>query len=212
MVISESIYVMLLTQPFFQQFTNKPIMIAAMAAIGAAIVIAFGPASLAVLAIIGLITAIGLIKSKWEEIRDGMNAILRPILLAIENFVNSAAAAIDLLLAAIDEIPGVSVGRTGRIDITPFNDPFGPAIGPLPPGFRRPLSFIAPGGVGPTLGPLPPGFVRPGTARTDAEIIADAVRRGIREGRIPTNIFVQNVNVEGDPLETLLGLGLPAAP
>ena len=47
---------------------NKPILIAAIVAIGIAIVSALGPVSLAVLAILGIITAIGFVRDNWDEI------------------------------------------------------------------------------------------------------------------------------------------------
>jgi TP901 family phage tail tape measure protein len=48
---------------------NKPLMIAAIIAIGVAIVVAFGPGAIALAAIVGLITAIGLIRDNWDEIK-----------------------------------------------------------------------------------------------------------------------------------------------
>jgi hypothetical protein len=48
---------------------NKPVLIAAIAAIGVAIVAALGPGAAAVLAIVGLIALVGLIRDNWEEIR-----------------------------------------------------------------------------------------------------------------------------------------------
>ena len=58
-----------LLQTFFQFiFTNKPILIAAMVAIGAAVVLALGPVSLAALAIVGIITLIGFLKENWDTI------------------------------------------------------------------------------------------------------------------------------------------------
>ena len=47
---------------------NKPVLIAAIAAIGVAIVLALGPVSLAVLAILGIVTAIGFVRDNWDEI------------------------------------------------------------------------------------------------------------------------------------------------
>lgn len=49
-------------------YENKPLMIAAILAIGAAIVTAFGPYSLAVAAIIGLIGAIGALADAWDTL------------------------------------------------------------------------------------------------------------------------------------------------
>ena len=52
---------------------NKPILIAAVVAIGAAIAMALGPVSLAVVAITGIITLIGYLRDNW---RDVLNAIV----------------------------------------------------------------------------------------------------------------------------------------
>ena len=43
-------------------FDNKPLLIAAIAAVGTAIVIALGPGAIAVAAIVGIITIIGIVK------------------------------------------------------------------------------------------------------------------------------------------------------
>lgn len=55
----------------FVQFImdNKPLLIAAITAIGVAILVALGPGALAVAAIIGLIALIGLVKDHWDEIK-----------------------------------------------------------------------------------------------------------------------------------------------
>ena len=47
---------------------NETLMIAAFVAIGAAIALALGPVSLAVAAILGIVTAVGLIKENWDTI------------------------------------------------------------------------------------------------------------------------------------------------
>ncbi len=49
--------------------SNKPVMIAALAAIGVAILVAFGPGAVAIAAIVGLIALIGLIKDNWDELK-----------------------------------------------------------------------------------------------------------------------------------------------
>jgi hypothetical protein len=48
--------------------TNKPALVAALIAIGVAVVLAMGPASLAVAAILGIITAIGWLRDNWDEV------------------------------------------------------------------------------------------------------------------------------------------------
>ena len=54
--------------------SNKPVLLVLIGAIGIAIVTALGPVSLAVLAILGIITAIGYVRDNWDQI---WNAILR---------------------------------------------------------------------------------------------------------------------------------------
>jgi len=56
---------------------NKPVLIAAILAIGAAIVIALGPGELAVLAIVGLIALIGYLRDHWTEISNAIVGKLR---------------------------------------------------------------------------------------------------------------------------------------
>jgi phage-related protein len=48
---------------------NKPVLIAAITAIGAAILVAMGPGTTAVLAILGIITLVGLLRDHWDEIK-----------------------------------------------------------------------------------------------------------------------------------------------
>ena len=47
---------------------NKPVLIGVIAAIGAAIVLSLGPVSLAILAILGIITAVGYVRDNWDAI------------------------------------------------------------------------------------------------------------------------------------------------
>ena len=56
---------------------NKPILIAAMIAVGVAIATALGPVSLAVGAIAGIILAIGFLRDKWDEISGAIARIFR---------------------------------------------------------------------------------------------------------------------------------------
>ena len=63
-------------QSFFQFiFANKPILIAAMVALGAAIVLALGPVSLAVAAIVGIVTLIGFLRDNWTAIWGEIKSI-----------------------------------------------------------------------------------------------------------------------------------------
>lgn len=55
---------------------NKPVMVAALVAIGVAIVLAFGPVSVAIAAILGLIVVIGLVRDNWEMLRGETERIL----------------------------------------------------------------------------------------------------------------------------------------
>ncbi len=55
--------------------SNKPVLIIAIADIGAAILLAFGPVSLAVAALVGIIAVIGLVKDNWQAIKDKLVGI-----------------------------------------------------------------------------------------------------------------------------------------
>jgi len=58
---------------------NKPVLVLAILAIGVAIVTALGPVSLAALAIIGIITAIGWMRDNWQSIGDKIKEIVAGI-------------------------------------------------------------------------------------------------------------------------------------
>ena len=58
-------------------FTNKPLLIAAILAIGAAIVLSLGPVSAGAAAIAGIIIAIGFLKDNWEEVWDSIIRVFR---------------------------------------------------------------------------------------------------------------------------------------
>lgn len=72
---------------------NKPATVAAITTIGLAVAVAFGPASLAIAAIVGLVFAIGLIRKNWEEIKT-----------ATERILGEIGATIDAKLGMWDEI------------------------------------------------------------------------------------------------------------
>ncbi len=58
-------------EPLFRFIiVNKPVLIAAIAAIGIAILLAFGPGAIAIVAIIGLIALIGLIRDNWDMLKQ----------------------------------------------------------------------------------------------------------------------------------------------
>ena len=89
-------------QKFFQFiFSNKPLLIAAIAAVGIAIALALGPAGLAVAAIIGIIAIIGLVKKNWETIWA-----------AVANFfigvVNQIIEGINTVTGIFSKLPGVA--------------------------------------------------------------------------------------------------------
>ena len=64
-------------------FDNKPILIAALLAIGVAIVTALGPVSLSVIAIVALITLIGALRDNWDEIFQEIKRIFTVVTEAI---------------------------------------------------------------------------------------------------------------------------------
>ena len=64
-------------------FDNKPILIAALVAIGVAIVTALGPVSLSVIAIVALITLIGALRDNWDEIFQEIKRIFTVVTEAI---------------------------------------------------------------------------------------------------------------------------------
>lgn len=68
---------------------NKPALIAAIAAIGIAILLAFGPGAIAVAAIIGLITLIGLLRENWDEIKETVADAVDSIIARIESWIEA---------------------------------------------------------------------------------------------------------------------------
>lgn len=70
-------------------FNNKPLLIAAIAAIGFAIVSALGPVSTAVLAITALITLIGFLRDNWSEIMEAIQRIWQRVSAAIKRVYDS---------------------------------------------------------------------------------------------------------------------------
>ena len=76
--------------PLFMGFVawlqeNKPVMIAILLGIGAAIVLAMGPVSLAALAIVGIVALIGWMRDNWSEISDKVTQIVQGLRDSISN-------------------------------------------------------------------------------------------------------------------------------
>ena len=105
---------------------HKVVLIAAIAAIGAAILLALGPGAAAVLALVGLITLIGLVrdhfdelKAKAVELRDAFQArfpeLAAIIDFVVERVVSKVQSVIDIFAAVID---------TGREIISFFQNVF----------------------------------------------------------------------------------------
>ncbi len=79
-----------LMKSFFKfVFDNKPILIAAIVAVGIAILTALGPVSLAVIAIIALITTIGWVRDNWRSIWGEIKDIFKTVVDKITGFFNS---------------------------------------------------------------------------------------------------------------------------
>ena len=77
-------------QSFFQFiFANKPLLIAAIVAVGVAIASALGPVSLAVLAIVGIVTLIGFLKENWDTIWGAIESLWNTVSGAIVGIYNS---------------------------------------------------------------------------------------------------------------------------
>ena len=82
-----------LIKSFFQWvFDNKPVLIAAIVAIGVAIATTLGPVSLAVLAIVGLITIIGWVRDNWKQIWGKIKEIFETVVDGIKGLFDSKFA------------------------------------------------------------------------------------------------------------------------
>lgn len=93
-------------RPFVEfVLNNKPVLAAAIAAIGVAIVVAFGPVSGALLALMGLITVIGLVKDNWSEFETFATTLWNNIKTKVARDVDSIAAKINELIRAYNSIP-----------------------------------------------------------------------------------------------------------
>jgi TP901 family phage tail tape measure protein len=63
---------------------NKIVLIAAITAIGVAILVAFGPGAVAIAALVGLITVIGLVRDNWDELKAKVDEAVGSIITTIE--------------------------------------------------------------------------------------------------------------------------------
>jgi hypothetical protein len=82
-------------QPLFEFIVNhKPILVAAIAAIGVAILVALGPGAAAIVAIVGLITLIGFLARHWDEIK----AKTVEVWTAINDFIDEHLGALKKLI------------------------------------------------------------------------------------------------------------------
>ncbi|HEU0072479.1 MAG TPA: phage tail tape measure protein [Dehalococcoidia bacterium] len=82
---------------------NKPVLIAAIAAIGVAILVAFGPTAVAFAAVVGLTIALGYLRDHWDEIKEKVENFVN----SVENFVNSVPGLSYALSIAGDAIQDV---------------------------------------------------------------------------------------------------------
>lgn len=83
-------------------YDNKPLLVAAIGAIGLSVVLALGPVSGAVLAIAGMITAIGFLRDNWGSISE-----------AIKGSVSGMADAVKVRLDDVVKFFGDLPGRIG---------------------------------------------------------------------------------------------------
>ena len=73
-------------------FNNKPLLIAAIVAVGVAIATTLGPVSLAVAAIVGIVTVIGYVKANWDSIWGAILSFFDKIMTGIKAVFNSKFA------------------------------------------------------------------------------------------------------------------------
>ena len=114
---------------------NKVVMIAAITAIGVAIAIALGPASIATGAMVGMITLIGLFKDAWPDLEKQVTKSVNSVISDINELIRAYNKV--PLLPNIGQIKPVGASRGGSQDI------------PLPPGWNDGSQDV----------PLPPGWL-----------------------------------------------------
>ena len=87
--------------------SNKPVLIGAIIAIGAAIALAFGPLGIAVVAIVGLITLLGSFDEVWAKVKDvtsgAVNSVKDTVSGAFNDVKNAISDAINFVLDFIKE-------------------------------------------------------------------------------------------------------------
>lgn len=115
---------------------NKPVLIVAIAAVGTAIALALGPGTLAILAITGMITAIGYLRDNWDTISDAISdRVARlagwikdhmlllslllgpfgPVLVAVYKWRDGIKSAFDAVWGVIDRVAGWIVDRINQV-------------------------------------------------------------------------------------------------
>jgi hypothetical protein len=145
--------------PLVQSFVNfildnKVVLIAAIAAIGVAVVLALGPVSLAALALAGIITAVGLVKDNWSSFETFATQMWARLALFVAEKINA-------LLEAYNSLPFVqdktlldtyalklkALGEWEAPDIptgpgTPFDANGNPLFGPSLSGMATGSPFV----------------------------------------------------------------------
>lgn len=88
----------------------------AIAAIGTAIVIALGPVSLAVIALLGLIEVVGLVQNNWEELKKAADRIWGEIKGTIKREINQVIEDLNRLIGIYNSTLGRITGRVGELE------------------------------------------------------------------------------------------------
>lgn len=87
---------------------NKPVLIGALVAIGAAVATAFGPASLAIVAIAGFVGVLGAFRDNWKQIAV---AILKLVDGLVDGILDGLDALVDKFGDALESLIGLIPGR-----------------------------------------------------------------------------------------------------
>ena len=91
-----------------------PVMKAAIAAVGVALAIAFGPVSLGFVAIVGLIALLGTLRENWRDITNSILGIVESLAQGVANIIHSIVTNIHLNL--INKIIGLINGFLGTVN------------------------------------------------------------------------------------------------
>ena len=134
---------------------NKPVLIGVIAAIGAAIVLSLGPVSLAILAILGIITVIGYVRDNWREIWGGIVSTMKGAVNSIIGFINRLIRAWNGLSFTLPEVRVPFVGTFGGFTVGTPNIPEIPMLQRGVRNFRGGAAIV--GEAGPELVSLPRG-------------------------------------------------------